>query len=125
MSSNDAPAGKLPRSVFRYVLRTSGLHQLFLLLLTVNVFLLEVVPLELQRRIVNDLVKRRLSWVMSLCTRYTDTVLNQRGLSSRSTSIAAGRRAGQARPAAVRSHCRREPCGSLACRPKRKGSRFR
>ena len=49
----------LPRSVFRYVLETSGWHQLLLLVLTVAVFLLEVVPLELQRRIVNDLVKHR------------------------------------------------------------------
>jgi hypothetical protein len=37
----------MPRTIFRYVLETSGLHQLFLLLLTVGVFLLEVVPLEL------------------------------------------------------------------------------
>jgi hypothetical protein len=45
------PGGALPRSVFSYVLGTSGLHQFFLLLLMVSVFLLEVVPLELQRRI--------------------------------------------------------------------------
>ena len=32
---------------FRYVLATSGLHQLLLLALTVTVFLLEIVPLEL------------------------------------------------------------------------------
>jgi hypothetical protein len=44
---NAAPAGALPPNVFRYVLGTSGLHQLFLLALTVGVFLLEVVPLEL------------------------------------------------------------------------------
>lgn len=56
---NAAPAGALPRNIFRYVLGTSGLHQLSLLALTVCVFLLEVVPLELQRRIVNDLVKHR------------------------------------------------------------------
>jgi hypothetical protein len=49
-------AAEMPRNIFRYVLKTSGWHQLFLLLLTVGVFLLEVVPLELQRRIVNDLV---------------------------------------------------------------------
>ena len=48
---------EMPSNIFRYVLETSALHQLFLLLLTVGVFLLEVVPLELQRRIVNDLVK--------------------------------------------------------------------
>jgi ABC-type bacteriocin/lantibiotic exporter with double-glycine peptidase domain len=77
---NAAPAGALPRNVFRYVLGTSGLHQLFLLALTVSVFLLEVVPLELQRRIVNDLVKHRpFSWVVALCAVYAATVLVQGG----------------------------------------------
>jgi ABC-type multidrug transport system fused ATPase/permease subunit len=70
----------LPRSIFRYVLGTSGLHQLLLLALTVSVFLLEVVPLELQRRIVNDLVKHRpYSWVVGLCVVYAGTVLVQGG----------------------------------------------
>jgi ABC-type multidrug transport system fused ATPase/permease subunit len=77
---NADPAGALPRNVFRYVLGTSGLHQLFLLALTVGVFLLEVVPLELQRRIVNDLVKHRpFSWVIGLCAVYAGTVLVQGG----------------------------------------------
>jgi ABC-type multidrug transport system fused ATPase/permease subunit len=71
-------AGRLPRGVFSYVLATSGLHQLFLLSLTVAVFLLEVVPLELQRRIVNDLVKHRpYSWVMWLCGLYAGVVMIQ------------------------------------------------
>jgi ABC-type multidrug transport system fused ATPase/permease subunit len=70
----------LPRSIFRYVLGTSGFHQLLLLALTVSVFLLEVVPLELQRRIVNDLVKHRpYSWVVGLCVVYAGTVLVQGG----------------------------------------------
>jgi ABC-type multidrug transport system fused ATPase/permease subunit len=78
--SNADPAGALPRNVFRYVLGTSGLHQLFLLALTVGVFLLEVVPLELQRRIVNDLVKHRpFPWVIGLCAVYAGTVLVQGG----------------------------------------------
>ena len=77
---NADPAGALPRNVFRYVLGTSRLHQLFLLALTVGVFLLEVVPLELQRRIVNDLVKHRsFSWVIGLCAVYAGTVLVQGG----------------------------------------------
>ena len=77
---NAAPAGPLPRNVFHYVLATSGLHQLLLLALTVTVFLLEVVPLELQRRIVNDLVKHRpFSWVIGLCAVYAGTVLVQGG----------------------------------------------
>src|SRR5271169_6984485 len=75
-----APAGALPRSVFRYVLGTSVVHQILLLALTVSVFLLEVVPLELQRRIVNDLVKHRpYSWVVGLCAVYAGTVLLQGG----------------------------------------------
>jgi ABC-type multidrug transport system fused ATPase/permease subunit len=76
-----APAGALPRNVFRYVLGTSGLHQLFLLVLTVGVALIEVVPLELQRRIVNDLVKHRpFSSVVDLCAVYAGTVLVQGGI---------------------------------------------
>jgi ABC-type multidrug transport system fused ATPase/permease subunit len=70
----------LPRNVFRYVLATSGWHQLLLLALTVAVFLLEVVPLELQRRIVNDLVKHRpYAWVVGLCAVYAAVVLIQGG----------------------------------------------
>ncbi len=73
-------AGALPRTVLRYVLQTSAGHQLLLLALTVAVFLLEVVPLELQRRIVNDLVKhRRYSLVIALCALYAGVVLIQGG----------------------------------------------
>jgi ABC-type multidrug transport system fused ATPase/permease subunit len=71
---------ELPGSVFRYVLATSGPHQLLLLALTVSVFLLEIVPLELQRRIVNDLVKDRpYRWVITLCAVYAGVVLVQGG----------------------------------------------
>jgi hypothetical protein len=73
-------AAEMPRNIFRYVLRTSGWHQLFLLLLTVGVFLLEVVPLELQRRIINDLVKHRDYWlIIVLCAAYAAVVLVQGG----------------------------------------------
>jgi len=73
----------MPNNIFRYILKTSGWHQLFLFLLTVGVFLLEVVPLELQRRIVNDLVKHRDYWlvIVSSC---------KGAPSSSSMSIAAG-----------------------------------
>jgi ABC-type multidrug transport system fused ATPase/permease subunit len=75
-----AAMDKLPGSVFRYVLATSAPHQLLLLALTVSVFLLEVVPLELQRRIVNDLVKDRpYRWVITLCAVYAGVVLVQGG----------------------------------------------
>jgi ABC-type multidrug transport system fused ATPase/permease subunit len=72
------PAGALPRNVYRYVLSTSALHQLALLALTAGVALLEVAPLELQRRIVNDLVKHRpYSWVVGLCAVYAGVVIVQ------------------------------------------------
>jgi hypothetical protein len=50
------PLAMLPAKLLRYIIKSSGIHQIFLLALTVSVFLLEVVPLELQRRIVNDAV---------------------------------------------------------------------
>ena len=75
-----APRAELPGGVFRYALATSGVHQLLLLGLTVSVFLLEVVPLELQRRIVNDLAKgRAYSAVIILCAVYAGVVLVQGG----------------------------------------------
>src|SRR3984893_6221443 len=82
---------EMPSNIFRYVLETSALHQLFLLLLTVGVFLLEVVPLELQRRIVNDLVKHRDFWlVIVLCAVYAGTVLVQGRTKLVLNAIAAG-----------------------------------
>jgi ABC-type bacteriocin/lantibiotic exporter with double-glycine peptidase domain len=75
---NAAPAGALPRNVYRYVFSTSALHQLALLALTASLALLEVAPLELQRRIVNDLVKHRpYSWVVGLCAVYAGVIIVQ------------------------------------------------
>jgi ABC-type multidrug transport system fused ATPase/permease subunit len=75
-----AAADELPASVFRYVLATSGAHQLMLVALTISIFLIEIVPLELQRRIVNDLVKNRpYRWVIILCAVYAGVVLVQGG----------------------------------------------
>src|ERR1700687_3764495 len=76
------PGGPMPMpgTIFRYVLATSRWHQLVLVALTVAVFLLEVVPLELQRRIVNDLVKHREYWsIVMLAAVYAGTVLAQGG----------------------------------------------
>ncbi len=68
----------LPSGLFRYVLTTSWVHQLPLVALTVSVFLLEVVPLELQRRVVNDAVKQRqYSTVLLLCAAYGGAALLQ------------------------------------------------
>ena len=67
---------KLPSTIFRYVLNTSGHHQVLLLIMTVAVFLIELVPLELQRRIINDLVKNRTyGYVITLCGVYAGVVL--------------------------------------------------
>src|SRR5947208_16598116 len=73
-------AAVFPRNVYRYVLSISGWHQLALVVLTVAVSLLEVVPLELQRRIVNDLAKdRQFRLIAILCAVYAGTVLMQGG----------------------------------------------
>jgi len=47
----------VPRSIIDYVLRYTGKHQLGLAALSIAVFLLSAVPLELQRRIVNAIVE--------------------------------------------------------------------
>jgi ABC-type multidrug transport system fused ATPase/permease subunit len=70
----------MPGNIYRYVLESSGWHQLPLVVLTVLVFLLEIVPLELQRRVVNDLVKHRdFSFIIGLCVVYAGAVLVQGG----------------------------------------------
>ncbi|MDP2333284.1 MAG: ABC transporter ATP-binding protein [Reyranella sp.] len=46
----------LPRTIMGYVLQKSGRHQAALAVLSVAVFALSAVPLELQRRIVNDAI---------------------------------------------------------------------
>jgi ABC-type multidrug transport system fused ATPase/permease subunit len=70
----------LPASVFRYVLVTSWPHQLMLVLLSAVGFLLEVVPLELQRRAVNDLAKgRAFRWIILIAAVYVAVVLVQGG----------------------------------------------
>jgi ABC-type multidrug transport system fused ATPase/permease subunit len=67
-------------ALFRYILVSSWPHQLMLLVLTVAVFLLEVVPLEAQRRVVNDLAKHRpYSAIVFLCALYGGAVLFQGG----------------------------------------------
>jgi ABC-type transport system involved in cytochrome bd biosynthesis fused ATPase/permease subunit len=49
--------------------------------LTITVFLLGIIPLELQRRVVNDAVKhRQYGAIVMLCTAYTGPVLVQGGV---------------------------------------------
>jgi ABC-type bacteriocin/lantibiotic exporter with double-glycine peptidase domain len=71
----------LPQKMWRYIVGASGLHQVGILALTVAVFLIEVVPLELQRRIVNDAVKHRhFSLIVTLCAVYAAVSLAHGGL---------------------------------------------
>ena len=68
----------LPQHLFRYILASSWVHQIPLLALTIAAFLLEVVPLELQRRIVNDAVKnRQYHAIVVLCAVYAGAVVVQ------------------------------------------------
>jgi len=70
----------LPPNIFRFVWEASRWHQVALVALTACVALLEVVPLELQRRIVNDAVKdRNYALVATLCGVYLGAVLLQGG----------------------------------------------
>jgi ABC-type bacteriocin/lantibiotic exporter with double-glycine peptidase domain len=70
----------LPSNIYRYVWQESGRHQFPLVALTICVSLLEVVPLELQRRLVNDVVKdRSYSFVVLLCGLYLGAALLQGG----------------------------------------------
>jgi ABC-type multidrug transport system fused ATPase/permease subunit len=72
---------RLPSNIFRYVLTESWPHQIALVILTVLTFLLEIVPLELQRRVVNNLVKDRpFRLVVTLCAAYAGAVLIQGGV---------------------------------------------
>jgi ABC-type multidrug transport system fused ATPase/permease subunit len=80
LDSDDGVADsyQLPKNLFRYVLSVSWRHQIALVSLTVLTFLLEIVPLEIQRRVVNNLVKERpFQLVIILCTAYAGAVLVQ------------------------------------------------
>jgi ABC-type multidrug transport system fused ATPase/permease subunit len=69
---------RLPSTIFRYVVTVSWPHQIPLVGLTVVAFLLEVAPLEIQRRVVNNLVKERpFQLVVILCAAYAGAVLIQ------------------------------------------------
>jgi ABC-type multidrug transport system fused ATPase/permease subunit len=50
--------GALPPSAYAYIKAVSARHQIPLVLLSITVFLLSVVPLEIQRRIINDAIEK-------------------------------------------------------------------
>lgn len=70
------PAARLPPHVFAYVWRTTRRHQVALALLSALVFALSALPLELQRRIVNDaLAKGTLRTIVLLALLYAGIAL--------------------------------------------------
>jgi ABC-type multidrug transport system fused ATPase/permease subunit len=72
----DAGGASLPRTVYGYLWRVSGRHQVALSLLAVAVFLMSMGPLELQRRIVNDVIRGSdLETLMLLCGAYAGLAL--------------------------------------------------
>jgi ABC-type bacteriocin/lantibiotic exporter with double-glycine peptidase domain len=71
----------MPQGLFRYIWRVSARDQILLSLLAVMVFLLDLAPLELQRRIVNGaLQKHALEQLILLSLLYVGVVLAQGGL---------------------------------------------
>jgi ABC-type bacteriocin/lantibiotic exporter with double-glycine peptidase domain len=72
-------AGRFARlGLYGYIWATSGRAQLLLALLSVFIFLLDLVPLELQRRIVNDAIGQKAFGLMIwLCGAYAITALVQ------------------------------------------------
>jgi ABC-type bacteriocin/lantibiotic exporter with double-glycine peptidase domain len=76
-SAASAPP-RAPRSLYRYIWQVSGRAQIALAALSVAIFLLDLIPLELQRRIVNDAISRRaLTSLLWLCGAYAVTALVQ------------------------------------------------
>lgn len=51
------PDSRMPPSLFGFVIRVSGKHQIWIGLLAVLLFIADTVPLEVQRRLVNSAVK--------------------------------------------------------------------
>ncbi|HSS63354.1 MAG TPA: ABC transporter ATP-binding protein [Gammaproteobacteria bacterium] len=79
--TNKTRRGRLPESLYRHIWRTSRRHQFGLVLLTIAVFPLTMVPLELQRRIVNDAIEGEdFSLLVWLGIAYFSVLLLQGGL---------------------------------------------
>jgi ABC-type multidrug transport system fused ATPase/permease subunit len=71
----------MPKTIFGYVWRVSARHQLALAVLSVVVFLLSTVPLELQRRVVNDAIARgATTTILWLALAYVAFALTEGGL---------------------------------------------
>jgi ABC-type multidrug transport system fused ATPase/permease subunit len=71
----------LPQTLMGYVVRCSGRHQIGLAVLAAAVFALSSVPLEFQRRIVNDAIKSGASeTIVWLAIAYAGVALLEQGL---------------------------------------------
>lgn len=71
----------LPQTIMGYVFRYSGKHQIGLAALSVAVFSLSAIPLELQRRIINDAIKSGATdTILFLAAAYAGVALAQQGL---------------------------------------------
>ena len=71
----------LVRDLYRYIWSVSARGQIILSALSIAVFLLELAPLELQRRIVNGAVEQRgLKFVLLLCAVYVGVAVLHGGL---------------------------------------------
>jgi hypothetical protein len=117
----------LPPTLFGYIWKVSGRHQAALVPMSIAVFLLGTVPLELQRRIVNDAIAKGLGetivWLaiayaaLALCEGAIKLCLNvYRGWVSESTIYALRRSIGTLPAGAVLT---RKPPGFSASRKRR------
>lgn len=71
----------MPRSLYAFIWQSSRRHQLWLILLTLIVAPMSMIPLELQRRIVDGAIHdRNLHYLFALCGAYLVVLLIQGGL---------------------------------------------
>src|SRR4051794_23350109 len=72
---------RLPATIAGYIWHTTAKHQLGLSALSAAVFLISAVPLEIQRRIVNDAIQRGVvSTILWLGAAYAGVALAEGGL---------------------------------------------
>jgi len=68
----------MPATLYRYIWQISGRVQILIATLSAFIFLLDLVPLELQRRIVNEAIGQKIfTWLITLCGAYALTTLVQ------------------------------------------------
>ena len=69
------------KDLYKYIWKVSGRQQVLLSILAASLFLVQLVPLELQRRIINDATERAdFRIIVWLCAAYVLVVLVQGGL---------------------------------------------